>query len=96
MVPDLDIWLAANLLIERHGDDAEFVAAKRADEMLERGDGDEEIVWLRIRRAIAESWPRPWGSRISGRPPYKVGPTSSFGSAIGRISGSGDHLIAIP
>ena len=31
-----------------------IVAAKRADEMLERGDRDGQLVWLRIRRAIAE------------------------------------------
>jgi hypothetical protein len=54
MVPDLEMWLAANLMIREHGDDAEVVAVRRVDEMLERGDRDEEIVWLRIRRAIVE------------------------------------------
>jgi hypothetical protein len=38
MIPDRDIWRAANLLIGQHGADAEIVAARRADEMLERGD----------------------------------------------------------
>ena len=40
MVSDLDIWRAANLLIRKHGADAELEAAKRADLMLDRGDDD--------------------------------------------------------
>lgn len=60
MIPDHDIWRAANLLRE-HRADAEIVVAKRADEMLERGDHDEKIVWLRIRRAIAELLTAPVG-----------------------------------
>jgi hypothetical protein len=35
MIPDRNIWRAANLLICEHGADAEIVAARRADEMLE-------------------------------------------------------------
>jgi hypothetical protein len=58
MIPDHDIWRAANLLIREHGADAEVVAARRADEMLERGDRD---VWLRIRRAIVEFQTAPAG-----------------------------------
>ena len=61
MVPDLDIWRAANLLIREHRADAEFVAARRADEMLERGDRDGQIVWLRIQRAITELQAAPVG-----------------------------------
>ena len=52
MISDPDIWRAANLLIQRHGTDAEIEAAKRADQMLERGDLDGNAVWKRIRRAI--------------------------------------------
>ncbi len=54
MIPDRDIWRAANLLIQEHGADAEIVAARRADEMLERGDHEGHVVWSRIRRAIFE------------------------------------------
>jgi len=50
MIPDRDIWRAANLLIREHGVDAEVVAARRADEMLDRGDRDGQLVWLGIRR----------------------------------------------
>jgi hypothetical protein len=61
MIPDRDIWRAANLLIREHGGDAEVVAARRADEMLEGGDRDGHLVWLRIRRAGAEMQAVPAG-----------------------------------
>jgi hypothetical protein len=61
MVSDLDIWRAANLVIQQHGEKAEIVAAQRADLMLERGDRDGQLVWLRIRRAIAQ-----WGATEPG------------------------------
>ncbi|HJU19362.1 MAG TPA: hypothetical protein VJ770_23145 [Stellaceae bacterium] len=37
-ISDLDIWRAANLLIRQYGADAEIEAARRADQMLDRGD----------------------------------------------------------
>jgi hypothetical protein len=40
VIPEIDIWRAASLLIRRHGADAELEAAKRADLMLARGDDD--------------------------------------------------------
>ena len=49
---DLDIWRAANLLIRKHGANAELEAAKRADLMLDRNDDDGRLLWMRIRRAI--------------------------------------------
>ena len=52
MTSDLDIWRAATLLIKGHGEDAEIVASQRADQMLDRGDRDGQLVWMRIRRAI--------------------------------------------
>ena len=61
MIPERDIWRAANLLIREHGDGAEFIAARRADEMLERGDHEGETVWLRISRAIVEMQAAPAG-----------------------------------
>ena len=54
MIPDRDIWRAANLLISEHEADAEIVAARRADEMLERGDRDGHLVWHSIRQAIVD------------------------------------------
>jgi hypothetical protein len=61
MIPDRDIWPAANLLIRKHRADAEIVAARRADEMLEQGDRDGQLVWLRIQRAIVELQAVPVG-----------------------------------
>jgi hypothetical protein len=61
MIPDLDIWRAANLLIRQHGDDAEIAAAQRADLMLDRGDQDGQLVWLRIMRAVAKLQAAPTG-----------------------------------
>ena len=51
---EIDIWRAANLLIKQHGTDAEIEAAKLADLMLGRGDGQGYLLWLRIKRAIVE------------------------------------------
>ena len=61
MIPDRDIWRAANLLIREHKTEAELVAARRSDEMLERGDRDGQLVWLRIGRAIVELQAVPMG-----------------------------------
>ena len=38
MIPDLDIYRSANLLVKQHGQDAPIHAAMRADAMLEAGD----------------------------------------------------------
>ena len=62
MISDLDIWRAANLLMRRqHGDQAELEACRLADLMLDRGDHDGQVVWLRIRRAVGELQACPTG-----------------------------------
>jgi hypothetical protein len=60
-ISDLDMWRAVNLLIRQHGADAEIEAARLADLMLDRGDRDGQLVWLRIMRAIAELQAAPTG-----------------------------------
>jgi hypothetical protein len=67
MIPDRDIWRAANLMIREHGADAEIVSARRADKMLERGDHDGQVVRLRIKRAIVELTGRARGDELAGR-----------------------------
>jgi hypothetical protein len=52
MIPDIDIWLAANLLIQRYGDKAEIVAAQRADEMLDRGAASRQPLGLHPHRSL--------------------------------------------
>ena len=54
MIPDLDIYRSANLLVKQHGQDAPIHAAMRADAMLEAGDLDGLAVWRRILRAVEE------------------------------------------
>ncbi len=55
MIPDLDIYRSANLLVKQHGEDAPIRAAMRADAMLEAGDLDGYAVWKRILRVIEGS-----------------------------------------
>src|SRR5271169_6843904 len=64
MTSDLDIWRAANLLIRKHGANAELEAAKRADLMLDRGDDDGRSLWTRIRRAV-EALQAPPSGRLN-------------------------------
>jgi hypothetical protein len=61
VIPERNIWRAATLLIGEHRGDAELVAARRADEMLEDGDRNGKIVWLRIKRAIGDLLAAPVG-----------------------------------
>jgi hypothetical protein len=53
-VSDQEIWTAADLIIKRLGAEARREAARRAGDMLVRGDAEDHIVWLRIYRAIIE------------------------------------------
>ena len=50
MIPDLDIYRAAKLLIDQHGEDAPIPAAERADELLEAGDTESAAILNRIYR----------------------------------------------
>jgi hypothetical protein len=52
VVSDFNVWCLANLLIRKHGTDAELEAARQQELMLERGNYDGRILWVRIRRAI--------------------------------------------
>ena len=54
MIPDLDIYRSAQVLVKQHGQDAPIHAAMRADAMLEAGDLDGCAVWKRILRAVEE------------------------------------------
>ncbi len=54
MIPDLDIYRSAQVLVKRHGQDAPIHAAMRADAMLDKGDLAGVAVWKRILRAVEE------------------------------------------
>jgi hypothetical protein len=63
MVSELDIYRAANMLIERHGADAIIEAARMIDRMLDHGDMEGRQVWRRIKRAIEALRAPPSGAR---------------------------------
>ncbi len=52
MIPDLDIYRSAALLVKHHGQDAPTHAAMRADATLKAGDLDGYAMWKRILRLI--------------------------------------------
>jgi hypothetical protein len=54
MTSDLDIYRTASVLIREHGDEADFVAAQRADSFLEAGDIDGQMIWKRVLKAVKE------------------------------------------
>ncbi len=54
MIPDLDIWRAAQAMVKRYGDGAAIEAAMRADEFLDQGNLDGQRLWMRITQAIEE------------------------------------------
>ncbi len=54
MVSDTKIWHAAHVLLTRHGAEAALVAARRADELMAKGDAEGRLVLTRIVSAILE------------------------------------------
>ena len=54
MLDDLDIYRAAKLVMDKHGQDAAFHAAQRADALLDAGDTEAAATWRRIVKAIHE------------------------------------------
>ena len=52
VIPDINIWRCATLMIKRYGDTADIEAATRADEFLAKGQLDGQRVWMRIAKAI--------------------------------------------
>jgi len=52
MIPDIDIHRSAWLMIRRYGEDAAIQAAKRGEQLLDKGDLDGMLVWQAIISAI--------------------------------------------
>lgn len=52
MIPEIDIWRAANLMLKRYGETALEESAKRADELAAGEDYDGAATWRRITRAV--------------------------------------------
>ena len=52
MTSEIDIYRAAKLYIDQHGNDAAIQAAMRADALLDTGDMDGAVTWRKIIKAI--------------------------------------------
>ena len=51
VIPEIDIWRVANLMLKRYGDEADIESAIRAEELADAGDRAGEAVWRRIMRS---------------------------------------------
>ena len=54
MIPEIDIWRVAKLMLERYGDQAEAESAIRMQELAFNGDRAGAAIWRRIIDAIEQ------------------------------------------
>ena len=54
MIPEIDIWRAAQLMLKRYGDQAVKESAARATELTLAGDDDGAATWHRIMEAVTQ------------------------------------------
>ena len=54
MIPEIDIWRAASLMLKRYGEKALEESAARADELFAEQDHDGAAVWHRIIDAVGQ------------------------------------------
>lgn len=54
MIPEIDIWRVASLMLKRYGSNAELESARRADEIWDDGDMAGAAIWRRIIDAIGQ------------------------------------------
>jgi hypothetical protein len=54
VIPEIDIWRVAYLMLKRYGDEADIEGAIRAEELAEQGDRIGAAVWLRVTDAIGQ------------------------------------------
>ena len=54
MIPEIDIWRAANLMLKRYGEKAFEESITRADELAADGDRDGAAAWRRITAAVGQ------------------------------------------
>jgi hypothetical protein len=55
VIPEIDIWRAANLMLKRYGDNAHMESAARVDELAADGDHNGVLVWRRIMDAVVQT-----------------------------------------
>ena len=54
MIPEIDIWRAANLMMKRYGHKALEESRTRVDELTAAGDHDGADTWRRISAAVVQ------------------------------------------
>jgi hypothetical protein len=54
VIPAIDIWRAATLMLKRYGGKALEESPARADELAAEGDHDGEVTWCRITDAVVQ------------------------------------------
>ena len=54
MIPEIDIWRVANLMLTRYGDEARAESAKRAEELAADSDLAGVATWLRVIDAVRQ------------------------------------------
>jgi hypothetical protein len=54
VIPEIDVWRVANLMLKRYGDEAEAESAIRSAELAEAGDCAGAGVWRRVTDAIGQ------------------------------------------
>jgi len=54
LIPEIDIWRAAHLMLKRYGERALEESASRADQLATASDNDGAATWRRIMAAVTE------------------------------------------
>ena len=54
MIPEIDIWRVAKLMLKRYGDQAQAESAIRMQELALNGDSAGAAVWQRVTDAIGQ------------------------------------------
>jgi hypothetical protein len=54
VIPEIDIWRVAALMLKHYGDEADIESAIRAEELAKTGDWTSEAIWRRIIDAIGQ------------------------------------------
>ena len=54
MIPDIDIWRAATLMLKRYGENARDESARRADELAAENDHHGAAIWRLITEAVTQ------------------------------------------
>jgi triphosphoribosyl-dephospho-CoA synthetase len=68
VIPEIDIWRAANLMLKRYGGKALKESSARADELESRGDYDGAATWRRITVAVEQLEKKAYSAKtLTGR-----------------------------